>query len=105
MNYSKSGIILKIVLEVLNEVKLKIVFVLLLLIIVQLSCQDKKSTVKALKESGYNVVEVGGYSWFGCPSDTWWRTKFKIKDKSNEIIDGCYCEGFSKQMILSKKLE
>lgn len=94
----------EIVTEVIDrKTRFSLIVFVILIITIPNSCQDKEGTLKILEENGYEVVEVGGYAWLGCPQHSAWRTKFVVKDKnSGKHVDGCYCTGFVKRIVIEQ---
>lgn len=61
------------------------------------SCTDKKSAKKALLDSGFHPIEVGGYGWFDGSKDYIFKTRFKAySPDSSRIVSGCVCSGLFK---------
>lgn len=94
--------VLKTILEIVNGIKYQLLLLILLLTGITYGCQDKEATLDMLKNHNYEVVEIGGFGWYDCPQNTWWRTKFVVKDKSGKEVHGCYCVGFEKKIVINE---
>ena len=72
----------------------------LLVIVVGLlliSCTDKKGATKALLDSGFHSIQVGGYSFFGGGKDDIYKTKFKAySPDSSRVVTGVVSSGWFK---------
>ena len=62
------------------------------------SCMtDVEGSKKALIESGYHPIEVGGYGFFSGGKEDWYVTKFKAySPDSSQIVTGVVCKGIFK---------
>lgn len=61
------------------------------------SCTNEKSARKALLDSGYHPIEVGGYGWFDGSKDDVFKTRFKAySPDSSRIVTGTVCSGWFK---------
>jgi hypothetical protein len=61
------------------------------------SCTNVDGATEALKGAGYHPIEVGGYAYFGCGEDDFYRTKFKAyNNDSTRIVTGQVCQGILK---------
>ncbi len=77
--------------------RLTLAFASLLLAVGLSSCTNKNEAEKALKDSGYHPIEVGGYGWFDCSEDDMYATKFKAySHDSSRVVTGCVCQGIFK---------
>jgi hypothetical protein len=77
--------------------RLTLAFASLLLAVGLSSCTNKNEAEKALKDSGYHPIEVGGYGWFDCSEDDMYATKFKAySPDSSRVVTGCVCQGIFK---------
>lgn len=77
---------------------MKKVIIILFALLAFFSCTDEKGATKALLDSGYKPIEVGGYGWFcGSKNDTY-VTKFKAysPNDSTRIVTGVVCRGWFK---------
>ncbi len=71
--------------------------ILLLASILLLSaCTDPPRAIEAIENTGLKPISVGGYSFFGCSKDDYWRTNFTAKRPDGKIISGQVCEGIFK---------
>jgi hypothetical protein len=78
------------------KIKLNFAIISLLLTLV-FSCTNEKGAEKALKDTGYHPIKVGGYGWFDCAEGDKYATRFEAySHDSTRIITGCVCEGFFK---------
>lgn len=62
------------------------------------SCTDEEGSTKALLDSGYKPIEVGGYGWFSGSKNDTFVTKFKAysPNDSTRIVTGVVCRGWFK---------
>jgi hypothetical protein len=81
-----------------NNIKTSTISIALtLLVMLSLSCTNKKGAENALKDAGYHPIEVGGYGWFDCSEDDMYATRFRAySPDSSRIVKGCVCQGMFK---------
>ena len=63
------------------------------------SCTDDHAFTEGkrqLESQGYTDVKNTGYSSLCCSKDDDFSTGFTAKDKSGNIIEGCFCSGLLK---------
>lgn len=66
-----------------------------------MSCTNEKGARKALLDSGFYPVEVGGYDWWGCGENDFYSTKFvAYSNDSSRVVKGCVCEGLFKSKTI-----
>lgn len=62
---------------------------------------DKKGAKEALEDAGYMNIVVGGYGWFNCSEDDYYRTKFSAHSpNSGRTVTGCVCQGMFKDKTI-----
>lgn len=57
------------------------------------ACTDVEGSTRTLKAMNLEPVSVGGYSWFGCSEDDWYKTKFTAKNAQGYPVSGQVCAG------------
>lgn len=58
---------------------------------------NEKAANRALKDAGYHPISVGGYGWFDCSEDDFYKTRFSAySSDSTRIVNGCVCQGLFK---------
>jgi hypothetical protein len=58
---------------------------------------NREAATKALLDSGYHPIDVGGYGILKCSEDDWYKTNFRAySPDSTRIVTGCVCQGFFK---------
>lgn len=71
------------------------------LFVLLFSCTNEKGARKALLDSGFHPIEVGGYDWWGCGENDLYSTKFlAYSSDSTRIVKGCVCEGLFKSKTI-----
>lgn len=77
---------------------MKKVILLAVIAISLTSCfTDVEGSKKALIESGYHPISVGGYGWFSGGKEDFFVTKFKAySTDSTQIVTGVVCKGIFK---------
>lgn len=77
---------------------MKKVILLAIIAISLTSClTDVEGSKKALIESGYHPINVGGYGWFSGGKEDFYVTKFKAySPDSTHIVTGVVCKGLLK---------
>jgi hypothetical protein len=71
--------------------------VMMLAVLVVLSGCTRPDHTRALLESqGYTDVDAGGYSYFGCSEDDFFRTKFTATAPNGQPVKGVVCKGVFK---------
>lgn len=69
----------------------------LALAVICFSCEKKNEARKALLDSGFHPIKVGGYGWADCSKDDVYRTRFTAYSQdSSRVVTGCVCQGFWK---------
>ena len=58
--------------------------------------QDVEGATQALRNQDFTPVSVGGYSWLGCDSKDFYRTKFVATNQNGKEVIGVVCSGFFK---------
>lgn len=51
---------------------------------------------RILSGQGMTNIEVGGYTFFGCSEDDWFRSTFTALDANGKRVNGVICGGFFK---------
>lgn len=59
------------------------------------ACTDVDGAASAVENMGLKPTEIGGYAWFGCSKDDWYKTKFKAIRPDGKQVSGQACRGFS----------
>lgn len=77
---------------------MKKIIAILLMTLFCASCTDKDGANKALLDSGYKPIEIGGYGWFSGSKNDTFVTKFKAysPNDSTRIVTGVVCRGWFK---------
>lgn len=74
---------------------MKKAFVLIAAVLVA-GCTAPDSAKEVLENQGYTDVDAGGYGWFSCSEDDWFKTKFSAKSPSGQSVQGTVCKGLFK---------
>lgn len=59
-------------------------------------CTAPQSAKEVLEAQGYTNVDAGGYGWFSCSEDDWYKTKFTATSPSGQTVEGTVCKGVFK---------
>lgn len=61
------------------------------------SCTNKSGAEKALRDSGFHPISIGGRGWFKCQEGEIFATKFEaFSPDSTRVVKGCVCQGLLK---------
>lgn len=76
---------------------MKRVFVVVAAALLLSACTDKKGATEALESSGLKPVDVGGYAWLSCDTDSdVFATKFTAVNATGQTVSGAVCSGWFK---------
>jgi hypothetical protein len=76
---------------------MKFLIIITVFTITIFSCTNESSAKKALLDSGYHPIDVGGYAWFDGSDDDVFKTRFKAySPDSSRIVTGTVCSGWFK---------
>jgi len=64
--------------------------------IVLCACTDVPGATEAIKNTGLEPIEVGGYDLFSCSEKETWSTKFVAQRADGTIVKGVVCRGLLK---------
>lgn len=81
----------------------KLFILLIFLATCTLSCTSSKDFEKGkqqLEQQGYTDVEETGYNFFCCDEKDQFSTGFRCKDKSGNVVEGCFCSAFFKGVTI-----
>jgi len=64
------------------------------------SDNDFDNGKRQLESQGYTDVVNTGYDWFCCGKDDGFSTGFSAKDKSGNVVEGCFCSSVGKGITI-----
>ncbi len=67
-----------------------------LLLITLAACTDIPNATKALKQSGYKPIYVGGYGWLNGSHGDLYLTNFTAIAPNGDTVSGCVSKGIFK---------
>jgi hypothetical protein len=70
--------------------------VILLTCLLLTGCTKPHEAYRVLTTSGYTNIYVGGYSYFMCGRDDWFRTRFTAIGVNGQPVSGAVCGGVFK---------
>lgn len=74
---------------------MKKMFVLVAAVLI-VGCTAPDSAKDVLEKQGYTNVDAGGYGWFSCSEDDWFKTQFKATSPTGQPVEGTVCKGVFK---------
>jgi len=77
--------------------------ILVAFLVIQSGCtsdNDFEKGKKQLEQQGYTEVKNTGYNMFCCSDSDSFSTGFECKDKSGNIVKGCFCSAFMKGLTI-----
>lgn len=81
---------------------MKAIYLILILLLAQ-SCtseSDFENGKRQLESQGYSDVINTGYNMMCCGKDDGFSTGFKARDKSGNLVQGCFCSNLFKGMTI-----
>ncbi len=89
--------------KLILSTKLRHIAYLLLVAVFISSCtssNDFEKGKKQLEQQGYTDVVNTGHNFFCCDQKDTFSTGFRCKDKSGNIVEGCFCSNVLKGVTI-----